>query len=150
MNAIVRSRLTYSCQTWNLTQKQMGRINSAYVGMLRKMIKNGYKTTEDHHFILTNAEVLDICKTVDIATFAGDQQSRYVGHLACQSNTCQTKRLLFNNDKRPKRGRPYASLEDKVLLHVKQSKDQFYKKALLRKDRYDHPNRRDHQLSSRR
>ena len=150
MNAIVRSRLTYSCQTWNLTQKQMGKINSSYVGMLRKMIKGGYKTGENHHFILSNAEVLNICKTVDIATFVGDQQSRYLGHLARQSNTCQTKRLLFNTNKRTKPGRPYALLEDKVLLFENLTKDQFYKKALLRKDRHDHPSGTDRQLSSRR
>ena len=37
-NTIVRSRLTYSCQTWNVTQAQMSKINSAYVGMLRKLV----------------------------------------------------------------------------------------------------------------
>ena len=42
LNSIVRSRLTYSCQTWNLTKRQSSRINSTYSGMLRKMVKGGY------------------------------------------------------------------------------------------------------------
>ena len=28
---MVRSRLTYSCQTWNINQEQMNRVNSTYV-----------------------------------------------------------------------------------------------------------------------
>ena len=34
-NSLVPSRLTYSCQTWNLTQIQMQKINSAYITVLR-------------------------------------------------------------------------------------------------------------------
>ena len=42
-NALVRSRLTYSCQAWSLTIRQLDRISSAYTMMLRKMVKNGFK-----------------------------------------------------------------------------------------------------------
>lgn len=41
LNSIVRSRLTYSCQMWNLTQVQMNKINSTYIQMLRKFVRNG-------------------------------------------------------------------------------------------------------------
>ena len=43
LNSIVRSRLAYSCQTWNLTKRQMDRIDSTYTSMLRKMVKGGYR-----------------------------------------------------------------------------------------------------------
>ena len=40
LEVMVRSRLTYSCQTWNINQEQMNRVNSTYVNMLRKMIRD--------------------------------------------------------------------------------------------------------------
>ena len=43
LNAVVRSRLTYSCQTWSITTRQRNRINTSYTGMLRKMVKGGYR-----------------------------------------------------------------------------------------------------------
>ena len=38
LNSIVRSRLVYSCQTWNINQHQQQRIRSSYTCMLRKKI----------------------------------------------------------------------------------------------------------------
>ena len=43
LKSIVRSRLTYSCQTWNLTVTQMNKINSTYIQMLRKLVQIGSK-----------------------------------------------------------------------------------------------------------
>ena len=34
LNTMVRSRLTYSCQTWNINQQQQQRIRSTYINML--------------------------------------------------------------------------------------------------------------------
>ena len=62
MNSIVRSRLTYSCQTWTLTQAQMNKINSTYVQMLRKLVRNGSKT-EEYHYVYSNEQILQICNT---------------------------------------------------------------------------------------
>lgn len=36
LNAFVRSRLTYSCQTWSLSVQQLNKINSCYLRCLRK------------------------------------------------------------------------------------------------------------------
>ena len=150
LNSIVRSRLTYSCQTWNVTAAQMSRINSTYVQMLRKLIPNGTKT-EDFHFIYSNERILRMCKTEDIPTYVARHQESYLGHLARQSNKCLTKQLLFNANKRTKAGRPSETLEDKVMKYTQQTKDQFYKNALQRK-RYGHDQSamNDRRLSSRR
>ena len=43
LNALVRSRLTYSCQVWKLTKRQVNHINAAYMSMLRKMVEGGYR-----------------------------------------------------------------------------------------------------------
>ena len=108
LNSIVRSRLTYSCQTWNVNQAEMNRINSVYVGMLRKLVRNGSKT-ENFRFIIPNKEILRICQTDDIGTFVAKQQANYLAHLARQPNQCLTKKLLFNTNKRTKLGRPAES-----------------------------------------
>ena len=34
-NSLVRSRLTYACQTWSLTQRQQNHMNATYGSMLR-------------------------------------------------------------------------------------------------------------------
>ena len=38
-----------------------------------------------------------------------------LAHLAHQTNSCHTKRLLFNGDKQTKIDRPIVTLEDKVM-----------------------------------
>ena len=118
-NSLARSRLTYSCQTWNVSEVQMQKINSAYVSMLRKLVRNGCKR-EEFRYTMTNAKILARCKTSDILSFVLKQQASYLGHLARQPITSLRKRLLFNDNKRTKSGCPFETLEDKVMkkLHV--------------------------------
>jgi len=42
----------------------------------------------------------------------------------------KSKQLLFKVDKSTKKGRPYESLEQKVLKEQEMTADQFYKQAL--------------------
>ena len=150
VNSIVRSRLTYSCQTWTLTQPQMNKINSTYIQMLRKLVRNGSKT-EDLRYIYSNEQILRFCNTPDIPTYVAKQQESYLGHLARQSNHCLTKKLLFNDDRRTKPGKPFETLEDKVMKNKQCTKDQFYKNALQRKRKgHDQMNTSDRRQSSRR
>ena len=61
LNSIVRSRLTYSCQLWCLSKKQLSRISSTYMLMLRKMVKGGFRRkTDSWSLILTNKKILEI------------------------------------------------------------------------------------------
>ena len=80
LNSIVRSRLTDSCPTWNVNQTQMNRINSAYVGMLTKLVRNGFKT-EDFRFVIPNKEILRIGQIDDIPIFVAKQQTSYILHI---------------------------------------------------------------------
>ena len=132
LNSLVRSRLTYSCQTWNLTQIQMQKINSAYLSMLRILVRNGCKR-EEFQYIMTNKKILELCNTEDIHTFVSKQQKSYLEHLARQPNKCLTKKLLFNDNRRTKVGRLAETLEEKVIKNCNMTKDQFYKLALKRK-----------------
>ena len=42
-NSLVRSRLTYGSQTWNLKQRQLNQLDSFYCSRLRRLVNNGYK-----------------------------------------------------------------------------------------------------------
>jgi hypothetical protein len=46
-NAFVRSRMTYACQTWTLTAKQLADLNTADAYLKRRMIRNGFKRRGD-------------------------------------------------------------------------------------------------------
>ena len=87
---MVRSRLTYSCQTWNLNAQQQQRIRSCYNAMLRKMIRRGFERRNgdenDYSFLITNHELLQICKTEDVITHVEKQQTKYLAHIARRSN----------------------------------------------------------------
>ena len=133
LNSIVRSRLTYSCQTWNLNTRQIARINSCYTSMLRKMVRGGYKrkTGTEWHFELSNNDIHTICGTKDVNEFTESQQKTYLAHLSRQSNTSLTKQLLFNTNDASKRG-PTSTLETTVLKNTNYSRDEFYRKALKR------------------
>ena len=137
LNTMVRSRLTYSCQTWNINKQQQQRVQSAYISMLRKMIRGGFERTVDENneltfkYVLSSDDVLHICNTEDVLQYVKRQQGNYLAHIARQSNTSIVKRLLFNDDRNRKRGRPIKTLEDHVLEG--RSADSFYKEALKKK-----------------
>ena len=154
LNTMVRSRLTYSCQTWNINLHQQQRIQSTYVTMLRRMIRRGFERKVDengdktYEYVLSNEDVLEICKTENVLEFIRKQQENYLGHIARHNNTSMVKRLLFNNNKNFKRGRPAKTLEDYVLNG--RSADQFYKEALKKrsKDMVGHGSNRSKQASA--
>ena len=121
LNVMVRSRLTYSCQTWNINKHQQERIRSAYTSLLRRMVRGGFERKVDenddetYQFVLSNSKILEICGTEDVLDYVKRMQANYLGHIARQKNTSIVKRLLFNDDKNKKRSRPIKTLEDHVL-----------------------------------
>ena len=120
LNAMVRSRLTYSCQTWNLSVKQSDRLNVVYRGFLRRMMKGGFrrKTGSDQeetfHYRYTNENVHSICKTIDVCEFIQDQQRKYTYHIIRSDWNNSTKKLMFNADTYRKRGRHVPTLVQQV------------------------------------
>ena len=132
-NALVRNRLTYSCQAWSLNQRQLQRISSAYTMMLRKMVKNGFKRHEGTwNYVLRNEDLLRICKTESIETFISSQQRNYLAHLVREDDNRCSKKLLFNHDESKKRG-PRTTLKTIVLRHESCSEKKFCKLAIERK-----------------
>ena len=131
-NALVRSRLLYGCQTWNLTKAQTNHINAVYMSMIRKMVKGGYRRKEgSFSYVLTNQDLLLKCKTESIDKYIKRQQRNYVAHVIRKPNSSLVKRLLFNSDQGKKRGRQ-QTLYKMVIENERTTPDLLHFNALSR------------------
>ena len=98
LNALVRTRLTYSCPTWCLTKIQKDQMNAEYVTLLRKMIRGGFKRKKDSYaFVYSNQHIYEICKTTPLDAFIAKQQRTYLAHVIRLEDDTVAKRLLFEN-----------------------------------------------------
>ena len=119
LNSLVRSRLTYSCQTWCMTKLQLARIGSAYMAMLRKMVSGGYRRKPNSwSYVLTNEDLLRICQTDCINNYVSRQQTNFVAHMVRKEDRSLAKRLLFNNNESRKAG-PRMGLYLSVIANEK-------------------------------
>ena len=132
LDALIRSRLVYACQTWTLTSNQMRRIKTVYMGMLRKMVRNGYRRVEGtYRFAFTNEHILRICGTTCVGQFIASQQKKYLAHIIRMQNTAMAKRLLFNDNKSKRTG-PRTTLHSTVLAQEHSTEEEFYEIAMIR------------------
>ena len=131
LNSLVRSRLTYGCQTWTLNNRQKERVNSAYTSMQRKMVRGGYHRKENEWgYKLTNQDILSLCKTESIDAFTSRQKRRYLAHLIRLPDKSITKRMLFNADITVRPGRQTTFIKsalDGANIH------QFAQEAFMKK-----------------
>ena len=133
LNSLVRSRLAYGSQVWTLTTGQRSRINSFYCGLLRRMIRGGYKRKEDSMaFKLSNENILKLCKTESMETFIARQQRQFLAHIIRRDDTSMIKQLTFNDDTNHVRG-PYTTLLNAVLKREGSNELEFYRSAKERK-----------------
>lgn len=102
LESTVRSRLVYALQYKLLTAKESSRINTIWMGFLRKMVRGGYarksKTPEeDQSWALkfTNAKILELCRTPDIACFCEKQHYKFIAHTCRRQNSELQKVLCF-------------------------------------------------------
>jgi len=130
LNSLVRSRLTYSCQCWSLTEKQKQKISSTYNGFLRRMVKGGFRRKKDTwNFALTNNEILEMASTEEIKKFIHKQQRTFVARAIRMENTNGTKRLLFNDNPSHLPGRK-VTLYSNVLKAEGIHADEFIKRSM--------------------
>ena len=108
LNSLVRSRLTYGCQTWTLTTRKINQLDSTYMTMLRKMIRNGFARIDTQNkewsYLYTNRSLLEICKTETIQSYVTRLKQRYLGHLIRLKDDSLIKRLAFNSNKMTRPG----------------------------------------------
>ena len=115
LNALVRSRLLYSCQTWSCTKAQMNNVNATYLSFLRKMVKGGYRRKDNSWaYVFTNNDLLRMAGTEDIHAFVCKQQVKFVTKVIRKENESIQKRLLFNDNEATKRG-PKTNLMSSIL-----------------------------------
>ena len=132
-DALVRSRLTYGCQTWSLKTTQLQRIVSCYMGMLRKMVRKGYRRIDGtYRYAISNEQLLRICGTSCISSFIAKQQKKYLAHVVRMSDVCMAKKLLFNGSQSRRPGRELTLLST-VINRERCTEDEFLQHATDRK-----------------
>ena len=134
LHSLVRSRLTYNCQTWPLTKAQTGTLNACYVKHLRELLRNGTsRKPNSYSLILTNKDVHEITKTEELGCFISNLQQKFIARIIRAPNSNQNKMLLFNRDRNAKRGRKAPSLFEQVLKTRNQSLEEFCRDAMTEK-----------------
>ena len=138
LNSFVRSRLTYSCQNWNIKSSQYERIDVVYRLFLRRMVRGGFRHCTDvdnqFKFKLSNYKIHNLCNTSDVSNFIKGQQNNYAAHLIRTSRDRSTKKLLFNDDKYTKVGRVVPSLLVQVVHNKHTTIDEFCNYAISKKE----------------
>ena len=115
LNSLVRSRLVYGCQTWNCNKTQVKRLNAAYMGFIRRMVKGGFNRREDSwSYRYTNNDLMRISDATDLCSFIEKQQINYVKKILKNNNESIAKRLLLNDNESRKPG-PQRTLLTSVL-----------------------------------
>ena len=132
-DALVRSRLTYGCQAWALTSVQLQRIISCYMGMLRKMVRQGYRRVEGtYRLAISNSRLLQICGATCVGEYIAKQQKKYLAHITRMDDSTTAKKLLFNGNKSRRPGREITLLST-VTKNERCSEEEFFRNALSRK-----------------
>ena len=102
-NAYVKSRMTYACQTWNLSIKLKQKLDSAHHQFLWRMVCNRLahidREKEDFRFKFTNEKIRQFCCNTTLLEFIERQQIKFAANICRHQNSRHTKQLMFNDDK---------------------------------------------------
>ena len=140
MDSFVRSRLTYSCQNWNLNQAQFDRLDVTYRRFLRRMVRGGFKKKDgeeenEFSFRINNQHLHRLCGSRDVSLYIKDQQCNYAAHIVRTASDRSVKKLMFNRDKYTKAGRVTPTLLEQAARSRNVSIDGFCNDAMARKRR---------------
>ena len=127
LNSLVRSRLVYGCQTWSCNRNQIKKLNTAYMGYIRRMVKGGFNRRDGTwSYQYTNSDLLRIANTTELSSFIEKQQTSYVMKILKKSNESIAKRLLLN-DNESRKPRRQTTLLTSVLKTAKCTLAEFMK-----------------------
>ena len=132
LDSLVRSRITYSCQTWSTTKTQLAQMNSLYMSFIRKMVNGGYRRRGEDlwSFLYTNVDLLRMSGASDLTSFIQQQQYNYVMKIIGKRNDSIVKRLMFNDNTYHKQG-PQTTLMTSVLRNQRCTADELLKRAKI-------------------
>ena len=129
MNALIRSRLTYGCQVWTLSAEQWRRISSFYCGLLRRMVRGGFKRRENSMALrISNESLIEMSGTESLKKFIYRQQRQYFAHIVRREDDSLLKMITFNDDEIHVPG-PYNTLRSSVLKRETINESEFYRRA---------------------
>ena len=136
LEACVRSRLCYSCQSWELSARELRKLETIWHSFLRKMVSNGFKRknvpTEyikakkkakksgqsipepddlDWAYQYDNDTLRTITKTSNITSFCKIQHLKYIAHITRLENSSLQKQLLFSTTKKKFARDPWIKAE---------------------------------------
>ena len=103
VESCVRSRLTYALHASQIYESDVRKIEGAWYGMLRRMVRNGWKRRrdlddgedDDMAYIYRNNDLERIVGTPNIRDFLNVQYLRYIAHICRRENTNLTKKMMF-------------------------------------------------------
>ena len=133
LDSLVRSKLTYNCQTWPLTEKQTNTMNAQYVRYLRELVRNGTARKENSYSLkMTNKQILHITKRENLSVFMSRIQEKFIATIIRAPNFCQNKKLIFNEDKTTKKGRKGPNIFKQILHQRQQTEQDFCTEAIIK------------------
>ena len=107
LQAFVRSRLLYGCQSWDLREAEIKKFEACWHGFLRRMVNKGFRRKNDRKtadsngfevdmaYVYSNEDLIRITETVPLRQFIYTQQLKYTAHLVRLPNTDMRKQILF-------------------------------------------------------
>ena len=139
LEACIRSRLLYSCQSWELSASEIKKLETIWHSFLRKMISNGFKRKNvppdylkakkaakktgeivpepeglDWAYIFDNNKLCEITKTTNITSFCRIQHLKYIAHVTRLDNDSLQKQLLFSIDRKKFSRDPWIKTEKEL------------------------------------
>ena len=127
LDSMVRSRVTYSCQTWSITKTQLNRLQSLYMSFIRKMVNGGYKRKGEDlwSYLYTNDDLLKVSGASNLTSYVQRQQYDFAIRIIDKENKSIAKRLMFNDNNYHKQG-PNANLLNTVLKNERCTATKLY------------------------
>ena len=129
-DSLVRSKLTYACQTWSTTATPLKTLSSVYCRQLRNLVKGGTsrKLTPldknlplddeeqkfDMAYKLTNKQIYIYSGAISLLDFVYRQQLKWFSHIIRSPNSRYLKKLTFTDENNSRRGQPLLTLERAV------------------------------------
>ena len=145
LEACVRSRLLYSCQSWDLYASEIRKLESIWHGFLRRMVKHGFKRKNvppwifeskkrskksgldvpepeglDWAYVLNNENLRSITKTTNISSFCKIQHLKYIAHVTRLDNASLQKHLLFKTNRKKYFRDIWVNMERELSISKKQ------------------------------
>ena len=108
LQSLVRSRMTYLCGAWTITENQMSKMDSHYIKLIRHMVKGGRQRSSPIPYtrkngtigtyskpIITNDQIVKITKIELLSVFIKRQQENWIAHCVRADDNDYIKLLTF-------------------------------------------------------